>query len=144
MNLIDSIKSSLTDGTINQLSSLLGAGEKETKSAVSAAVPGVMQALAGMASTSTGADKLAQSLGKFDTSSLGNMIGMLKGDSQSLQKQGTDLLGSLLGGTALSGLGGALSKFSGLGSGLVQKLLGYLMPIILGTVASRFAGKKIT
>lgn len=144
MNLMDSIKSSLTDAAMGQLSSLVGAGERETKSAVSAAVPGVLQALSGMASSQSGADKLAQVVGKFDPASLGQLMGKLKSDPQSIQQQGSDLLGSLLGSGALSGLGNALSKFSGLGSGIGQKLLGYLMPLILGAISSRFVGKKVS
>jgi hypothetical protein len=36
-----------------------------------------------------------------------------------------------------------VAQYTGLGSGMVQKLFGYLMPMVLGGVAGRFAGKSL-
>src|SRR5262249_37281125 len=35
-------------------------------------------------------------------------------------------------------------RFAGIGPGSVQKLLGYLMPLVLGGIAGRFAGKTLS
>jgi hypothetical protein len=69
---------------------------------------------------------------------LGSMSDMLSGAA--LDK-GTGLLGSLFGGSTLSGIVSTLAKFSGLGGDSTSKLLGYLMPMVLGGVMSSFKGK---
>jgi hypothetical protein len=145
MNLIDTIKNQLfSDGHLNQLSSLIGADAGATKSAVGAAMPAVVAALSNVASKGNGAQKVVSALNRLDTGSLGNVAHMLSGQADSVQEQGSSLLSSLLGGSTVSGIANAVSKFSGIGSGAVQKLLGYLMPMILGGIAGRFAGKQAT
>jgi hypothetical protein len=142
MNLVDAIKNQLfSDGHLNQLSSLIGAGEGATKSAIGAAVPALLSAISNLASSGRGAEKLASALGHFDTGSLGNTAHMLSGQADSVLEQGKNLLSTLLGGNTLSGIVNAVSRFSGIGSAAVQKLLGYLMPMILGGIAGRFANK---
>jgi len=145
MNLIDTIKNQLfSDGHLNQLSSLIGADAGATKSAVGAAMPAVVAALSNVASKGNGAQKVVSALNRLDTGSLGNVAHMLSGQAESVQEQGSSLLSSLLGGSTVSGIANAVSKFSGIGPGAVQKLLGYLMPMILGGIAGRFAGKQAT
>jgi hypothetical protein len=133
MNLVDLIKSQLTPDMLGKLAGQIGASESQAKSVVGAAVPTLLSALAGSASQAGGAQKLLSAL-----SGLGSMSDMLSGAS--LEK-GTGLLGSLLGGSTLSGIVSLLSKFSGLGGESTNKLLGYLMPMVLGGVMSSFKGK---
>jgi hypothetical protein len=145
MNLIDTIKNQLfSDGHLNQLSSLIGADAGATKSAIGAAMPAVVAALSNVVSKGDGAQKVVSALNRLDTGSLGNVAHMLSGQADSVQQQGSSLLSSLLGGNTVSGIANAVSKFSGIGSGAVQKLLGFLMPMILGGIAGRFAGKQAT
>src|SRR5262249_28778112 len=121
MNLVDAIKNQLfSDGHINQLSSLIGSAEGATKSAIGAAVPALLSALSNLASSSRGAEKLVSALGHFDAGSLSNTAHMLSGHADSVLEQGTGLLNSLLGGTTLSGIVNAVSRFSGIGSAAVQ------------------------
>jgi hypothetical protein len=142
MNLVDTIKNQIfSDDHLNQLSSLVGTGEGATKSAISAAVPALLSALSNLASSNRGADKLVSALGHFDAGSLHNTAQLLSGHADSVLEQGTNLLHSLLGGNTLAGIVNAVSRFSGIGGAAVQKLLGYLMPLILGGIAGRFAGK---
>src|SRR5262245_48721568 len=78
MNLIDTIKNQLfSDGHINQLGSLIGAGEGSTKSAIGAALPALLAALSNVASTGGGAQKLASAVGRLDAGSLSNTTHML-------------------------------------------------------------------
>jgi hypothetical protein len=144
MNLVDVINNQLANGTINQLSSLIGAGEGATRTAVGAAVPAVLSALSSVASSKSGADKLISALGKFDAGSLGNLGGILSEQPGAVLEQGNGLLKSLFGGGTVSGIANALAGFAGLGSGAVQKLLGYLLPLVLGGIAGRFAGKALS
>ncbi|MCY2984392.1 MAG: DUF937 domain-containing protein [Planctomycetota bacterium] len=133
MNLVDLIKSQLTPDVLGKLAGQVGANESQAKSVIGAAVPALLSALAGSASQAGGMQKLLSALG-----GLGSMSDMLSGAS--LEK-GTGLLTSLLGGSTLSGIVSTLAKFSGLGGDSTSKLLGYLMPMVLGGVMSSFKGK---
>ena len=126
MNLVDAIQGQLTSQMTGKLASLIGGSEAQTKTAVGAAVPAMLSALSGVASSSSGADKLSKALGGFDAGTLGNLAGMFSQSPDKALDKGNSLLGSLLGGTALSGLAGALAKIVGFNSGIVTKLLGYL------------------
>src|SRR5262249_36363498 len=142
MKLVDPIKNQLfSDGHLKQLSELIGTGESATKSAIGAAVPALLSALSNLASSGRGAEKLASALGHFDAESLGNTAHMLSGQANSVLEQGNALLRSLLGGNTLSGIISAVARFSCIGSGAVQELLGCLVPIILGGCAGRVGGK---
>ena len=57
--------------------------------------------------------------------------------------RGADLLSSLFGSSTISGIVNALSRFANIAPGVTQKLLGYLTPLILGTIASKFTGKSM-
>jgi hypothetical protein len=142
MNLVEQIKNQLTGAALGQLSSLIGAGEGETGSAVGAAVPAVLSALSGLAS-SGGAQKLVSALGHFETGSLGHVANMLSSQPGEVLEQGSGILQTLFGTSTVSGIVNALSRFTGIGSGSAQKLLGYLMPLVLGAIAGRFTGKRV-
>jgi hypothetical protein len=145
MNLVHLIESQLSDEVIGKLSSLIGAHEGATRSAAGAAVPALLSGLTNLAGSAGGAQKLNAALGKFEGGSLvGNLTHMLTDKPGSLLELGSSLLSSLLGGNVLSGITGALARFAGIGSGSAQKLLGYLLPVVLGGIAGRFAGKAIS
>jgi hypothetical protein len=143
MNLVEQIKNQLANGSLAQLSSLIGASEGETRSAVGAAVPAVLSALSGLTTSGGGAQKLASALGHFETGSLGHVSHMLSAQPDAVLEQGNGILHSLFGSSTVSGIVSALSRFAGIGSGSGQKLLGYLMPLVLGAIAGRFTGKGV-
>src|SRR6516162_7219582 len=140
MNLVEQIKSLLSEGLIHKLSSLLGANEGATKTALGAAVPALLSALSNLASSGGGIQKLVSALGKLDAGSLGNMLSDQPG---AVLEQGSNILHSLFGNSTISGIVNALARYAGLGPGVVQKLLGYLTPLVLGAIASRFAGRAV-
>jgi hypothetical protein len=133
MNIVEVITNQLS-GKAGMLSSLLGQDESTTKSAVQAAVPSLLMSLAGLAKNSDGAQKLASVLNNFDPKSV-NMD-----QPSSILSTGTKLLGSLFGGDTLSGITGALSSHTGVSSGIMKSILGYISPLVLGTIASHFKG----
>jgi Bacterial protein of unknown function (DUF937) len=143
MNLVDAIKEQMPGGLNDRLSQLIGGDEGSTKAAVGAAVPALLQALSGISSRGGGAAKLASVLGGFASGSPDNIGGMLTANPGALQDQGSSLLNSLLGGGMVSGLSNSVGRFAGLGSGAVTKLLGYLMPLVLGGIAGRVGGKAL-
>ncbi len=82
-------------------------------------------------------------LGHLGSGSLDNLSHQLSKDPAAVHEQGADLLSSLLGGGTLSGIVNAVSRFASIAPGAAQKLLGYLTPLLLGTIASRFTGKPL-
>ena len=145
MNLVQSVIDQLSPDIIGKLSSALGESEATTTKAVSAGVPSLFSALAGMVSNPAGLEKLISVLRNFDAGSIGKILGSLRsGNAGPAVGQGTDILGSLLGGGTLATLIGALSKFSGLGSGVAKNLLGMLAPMVIGAIAGHFKDKPVT
>ncbi|MEI7461358.1 MAG: DUF937 domain-containing protein [Pirellula sp.] len=133
MNLVDLVKSQITPDMIGKLAGQIGTSETQAKSAVSAAVPTLLSALAGTTSQAGGAAKMLSAL-----SGLGSMGDMFSGASA---EKGSGLLSSLLGGGTVSGIVSLLSRFLGLGGDPTSKLLGYLAPMVLSGVMSSFKGK---
>jgi hypothetical protein len=141
MNLVDLIKGLLSRDVLSKLSGLLGMGEDKTRAAVGAAVPALLSGVSSLASTPGGADKLTRAMEDLDPSELGNLGGMLSSGGGGLLDKGKEILGSLFGGNTLSGLTGSLSKYLGLGEGVIGKLLGFLGPVVLGGIMKGAGGR---
>lgn len=142
MNIIELIKNNLSGNALGQLGSLIGASPEQTKAAAGAAVPSILAGLGKAASTKSGADNLTDLLNNLDPKLTNNPGGMFTGgDTTKLGDAGAGMLDKILGGGVLAGLGGLLSKFSGLGGDMMKKLLAYLAPLILGVIAKQFGGK---
>jgi hypothetical protein len=144
MNLVEYIKDQLPPGLSDPLASLLGVGEGTVKSAMGAAVPALLSALSGAVSTGSGAQKVASALGQLGGVSMDNLAEKLANQPGSLLEQGAGLLSSLFGNSTVSSIVNALARFASIAPGPAQKLLGYLTPMVLGAIASRFAGKPVT
>ena len=137
MNIVDLVSSQLTGDVLGKLGGLIGANESQTRTASNAAVPALLSALAGLASTNNGADKLASAMGGLDLKTLGNLAGLLGGgQASSLGSTGGNLLGSVLGSNGLSSIVGTLATFAGMQPGIMKTLLTYLARHA-GTVVTR-------
>jgi hypothetical protein len=143
MNIVDLISSQLSGDVLGKLGGLVGGSQQQTQSAAGAAVPALLQIFGKLASSQSGADQLARSMGGLDLTTLGNLAGLLGGGNASgLGTTGGNILGQLLGGGSnLTKLAGMLASFVGSQPGMVQKLLTYLAPIVLGVVAKQFTGR---
>ena len=142
MNLVDLVTSQLTGDVLSKLGGLAGTNETQTRAATSAAVPALLSAFGKLASTNSGANQLASSLGGLDLKMLGNLAGLLGGGQASgLGSMGGSLLSSLLGNN-LGSLVGTIASFAGMQPGIMKTLLTYLAPIVLGTIANQFKGTK--
>jgi hypothetical protein len=138
MNLVDLVTNQLGGDMIGRIGNLLGIGNDDARSAVDAGVPAMLAGISGLAGTSDGARKLTSALDSLDDRLVGNIGSALSGGgADSVIKTGSNALSSLLGGNMLSGLGTALSRFTGLGTGAINSLLGLLAPIVLGTLKSQ-------
>ncbi len=130
MNLVELVRSQLGGDVIGRLAGMLGASSDATRGAVNAAIPTLLASLGQVASTPDGARRLASMVDNVDD----NIMDNVSGGGQSLMESGSKMLSSLFPGGAVSAIGSALSRFSGLGGGAVSSLLGMLMPLILGTL----------
>ena len=145
MNIVDVIKSQLTGDVLGKLSSLVGENEDKTKTAVTAAVPGMLSILANLASTSSGADKVINALKQVDTGTQGGFGDILAGPkAHEVQEKGGSLLNILLGASSLPLILSVLSKFAGIAVGPAKGLLSMLAPLILSTIAKQFSGRALT
>ena len=122
MNLVKSILDQLSGSALDKLSYGCGADTETTRTAAAAAVPAILSALAGMASTDSGARKLASATRTASIwAMLGNLAKMLGGDSGSLVQKGGNLLGSLLGDSLVSNIASSVGRFAGLDSSADQE-----------------------
>jgi hypothetical protein len=145
MNIVYSIQQSLGSDSISKIAGMLGLSSSDTERAVSAAVPSLLMGIGETASTPEGARRLDAALNELDSSGIPSTPAQALSDgggarAGSLAETGTKLLGSLFGAGGLSGLSGALGRFSGVGGGTITKLLGFLAPMILGMLKSRAGG----
>ena len=119
------------------LGSLLGESPAKTEGALAGAVPAIIGSLVGVASKGDdAANQLTAMVADQDDSVLDNFSSLLaSGKHQEIASQGSSMLSSLLGDGMIGGLVGAVSKFSGLGSGSTKSLLGMLAPIVMSVLS---------
>ncbi len=104
-----------------------------------AALPSVLSGLGTVASSKGGADKLSKTIGGMDSSTFGNLDKMLGSNAMS---GGGSTLGGLLGGEVVDGIANVISKFIGINATIVKTALGYIAPMVLGSIGASFKGAK--
>jgi hypothetical protein len=139
VNLVDTIQQQLSGEVTKKLSSMAGIGEADLQKLIGAGLPAMLSGLGSVASTKQGAGKIADAIGGMDSSLFGNLAGMLSGNAA---KSGGNVLGSLFGGSLVDGLAATISKFTGINATLVKTGLGFLVPLVLGSVGSTLKGAK--
>jgi hypothetical protein len=143
-SILTSISSILTPEVIGRLASATGLDRSMAQTAVGAAVPSILSALANLAGRPGGAQQLANATTGQPADILGSVASSLTGSAQ-VADRGTSLLSSLLGGGALGVLTSTLSKFLGIGEGPMRTMLGLLTPVIMGVLGreQRAAGLDV-
>ncbi len=142
-DIMDLIKDQVTDSVMDQLGGLIGENKTNTRSAVSGAIPAIMNGLGGLAGDERGASSLFDAVKDQDDGlldSLGDMLGGKNGNST--MKMGTSLLSGLMGNGGLGSLVSAVAGFSGMGKKSSGSLVGLLAPIVLGVVKRKVFGGK--
>ncbi|MDB5651180.1 MAG: hypothetical protein JWL62_2700 [Hyphomicrobiales bacterium] len=138
INLVSLVTQFLTPDMIDKIAVALGASNSTVGKALSAAVPSLLGGLAGVASTPEGSRRLLDAVDQQKAVGPESLLGMIGGAGhQGVVNNGSNLLSSLLGGTVVSSLGAALSKFAGLGGSSGTSLLGLLTPLVMGFSAGR-------
>jgi hypothetical protein len=138
MNIVDAIRSQVSNEQLNQLGSLVGSNDETARAAVNAAVPSLLAALGKLVS-GDGVARVVNALMRFAP---GSADSRSAGNATDQARQGGDVLGNLFGNSSFNAIVGALSKFGGLGQDGMRKLLGWLAPVILGGVAKEFTGGR--
>jgi Bacterial protein of unknown function (DUF937) len=138
MNLVSLAMQFLTPDMIGRIASGLGLDKGLAGKAISAALPSILAGIVGLSAKPDGLKSLTNALGNQDPGLLGSLSGMLGGSNQSsLISNGSSMLSGLLGGSATSALGGAVSKFASIGDGPAKSLLGILAPVVMGTIGKQ-------
>lgn len=141
-SLLHGLAQQFSGETIGQLSSLLGAPQEQTSSAVAAALPMLLGSMMGAAQKPEGANALFGALDNDHDGSILDMLGpLLSGGyaSRALGSDGGRVLGHLLGNNR-SNVEQAVSRGSGVDAGIIQKLLPILAPIVMGYLSKRLRG----
>ena len=135
INLVSLVSQYLTPELIGRIAGALGVDRTLVGKAATYLAPALLRVLAGVAATPAGARRLAETIEHQDPSILENLESAIGGTGQhSIVKEGVTALESLLGGSGVSALGGALSKLTGLGEEAASSLIGTLTPAVLGTL----------
>jgi hypothetical protein len=135
-NLIALLERLLGSGDVlARLGALIGASPEKTKSAIGAAVPGLLASLVGVAQNPEGRTRLAAQVQNQDPGLLDNLASTLTGGGEtSLINSGSRALSSLFGQDKVEGLTGAISGFTGLDRNSTGPLLGALAPVVMGVL----------
>src|SRR6266850_1224216 len=130
MSILDILQQRLGGDAVNQIGRQLGTDPANTQTAIAAALPMLVGALARNAQDPGKAGALANALGRHDGSVLDDIAGYLgRGDSA----DGDGILGHVLGGrkeTVQTGLGQA----AGLDPATAGMLLSMLAPLVMGAL----------
>lgn len=140
MNLVSIIMQLLTPDLLGKLASGLGGGASQSmiQKAAGAAIPAILAGLTGVAGQSGGGSLITNAISKLDPGMMGNLGSVLGGSGQgALATTGSNILGSLLGNSALGTIAGALGKYAGLGGAASTGLLGALAPLVLGSIGQQ-------
>jgi hypothetical protein len=132
-NIVSTISSFLTPEIVGKIASASGLDRSTTQTAVSAAVPSILGALANAVAKPGGAAKLATAVAAQPPDLLGNIIGSLTNPTQ-MATQGGSLLSSLLGGGVSSMLASTVGRFLGISDATAQTVMGLLAPVIMGVL----------
>ena len=129
--ILDQLTQQLTGSALSSLSESIGADQAQTKTALSAALPVLLGALAKNAAKPDGAEALSQALTRdHDGSILDDLAGAMRTPNLS---DGQGILKHVLGGREQNVTAG-LAKASGLGGDQTAKMLQTLAPLVLGSL----------
>lgn len=140
-NLVELVKDQISGQVLGQISNAVGESTEATKSVVDSAIPALLGGLMDKASSDEGASALFDTIKNQDDSILDNLSGAIGNKGKdSLMEGGSDMLGSLFGGNAASGLMGAISGATGASQGSAGLIMGMVAPMAMSTVKRYMAG----
>ncbi len=139
-SLLEMLSQQLGGDTLKKMGGQIGADEKSTGNAVSAALPLLINALSRNASTDEGANALSGALSKdHDGSILDGLSGFLDSADSG---PGDGILRHVLG-ARRPVVEAGLSTSSGLNAGSISKLMGMLAPVVMGALGKTAREKQM-
>jgi OOP family OmpA-OmpF porin len=143
-NLFDLIQSSLGPTLAREASRYIGESETTTRSAVGAALPGILAGVMQQGSTSSGAAELFRSLtgSQTDAGLISKLGGMLASGDKSVLSLGNTLIGSLFG-DRTGAMTTAISSMSGMKTSSVSTLLALAAPAVFSYLKGHLTQNKL-
>jgi len=132
-SILSAVSSILTPDAIGKLATATGLDRSLAQTAIGAAVPSILSALASLVERPGGAKQLANTVSAQPSNVLTSIFGNLTASSQ-MADRGTSMLASLLGSGALGTLVATVARFAGIGEGSSRSLMGFLTPLIVGVL----------
>ncbi len=135
-NLVSLVMQHLSPDMIGRLGANFGLDRNDAQQAVGATIPALLASFAGIASTPTGAERLAGATAQIEPGILDTLSRTISGaGQQSLADSGTELMSTLLGSGMANQLVNAIGGFTGLGAGTARSLIGTLAPIVMAVLS---------
>lgn len=135
-NLVSTIMQSFSPEIVQKLASTLGLEQSTAQKGISAAIPGILVSLANAVSGSDGAQKIGAAMSHAEelAGRGGDIARNALDTNRSALESGWGAISSLLGKGSLETLTSAVAQYAGFGQGTAKKLLGYVVPVVLGFV----------
>ncbi|MDA8016652.1 MAG: DUF937 domain-containing protein [Thermoanaerobaculia bacterium] len=131
-SLLAMLSQQIDDQTVRQIGGQLGVDQQTAGTAISAALPVLMGALARNSQSSGGAGALAGALDRDHDGSILDDLGGFLGQSGQAMNMGQAILGHVLGGGQQNSAQQAIGRSTGMNGGQVGQLLALLAPIVMG------------
>lgn len=131
-NLVDLVSNYFDPNVTTKLASSLGVSLDQVQAVIDNAIPATLAGVAGVASTSAGAQKIADAIGNADQDMLGNLQNLVT--SKELSTGGLTMLNNLVGADKVSAITSAVSAATGAPAAAAQSILGVLGPATFGAL----------
>ena len=137
-NLVSSVTKVLTPDLLARIASGLGIDQALVEKASSASIPALLATLSSLVAKPGGAAKLSDAVAQQQPGILTSIANVIGGSGQKeLIDTGLGALSSLLGGSTISALTGAVSKYAGLGDNGSKSLMGLIAPLLMGVLGQQ-------
>lgn len=132
MDILETIKSSLSSAQISTVANRIGESPEATGKAMAGALPAVLGGVVHEGATTQGAASLIQMMKRLPI--VGSLTDLIGNRDDGLSRTGSSMLGQMFGGQ-LSGIADRIAGFAGIKSSSAQGLMTMVAPMVLGGVA---------
>jgi hypothetical protein len=137
-NLVSDIAQNLSSTLVKRIAETLGLDSAQVESALRGGIPALLAALTSLVSSPKGATALSAAVAQQQPGILSNLANIVGSTGQkAFIDSGANTLKSLLGGSGMSAIAGAVGKYAGINEGISKSLMGMLGPMVLGGLAQQ-------
>ncbi|MCX7298794.1 MAG: DUF937 domain-containing protein [Rhodobacterales bacterium] len=134
MNILGLITHFLTPSVVGQIATMIGARPDIAEKALSAAVPGILSGMIGLAGTNQGADALTALISKQGTGGFEGLSKLMSSDPKGAATAGADVLSSMFGGGRVGVMGSKLKEYADLPEATSGSILGIAGSVIMSAL----------